>query len=55
MDLITLANARAQRIIDYLVTKGISVERLSLLEPLALDANKEESEYIPSKLELGAK
>ncbi len=55
IDLISLANTRAQVIIDYLVSKGISVERLSLLETLALDTNKEESEYIPSKLELGAK
>jgi hypothetical protein len=54
-DLIILANTRAQVIVDYMVTKKIAPERLSILEPFDLEIPKEDNEYIPSKLELGAK
>jgi len=54
-DLFVLANRRAQVIVDYLTTKTIAPERLSILEPFDIELSKEENEYIPTKLELGAK
>jgi len=54
-DLISLANTRAQVIVDYLASKKIAPERLGVLEPFDIEISKEDNEYIPSKLELGAK
>ena len=54
-DLLVLARSRAQRIIGYLVEKGIDAQRLELLESAAIEVGVHENEYIPTKLELGAK
>ncbi len=54
-DLIQLAKRRAMSIQTYLTSKGIEVDRLELLESVNVAVTLEESEYIPVKLELGAK
>ena len=54
-ELVQLAQARSQVIFDYLVSKKIAKERLSQEQVFDIELNKEENEYIPSKLELGAK
>jgi len=52
-DLLNLAADRAKNIRTYLVKKGISPDRLEAVEPLK--AEPSENEYIPLKLELGAR
>ena len=54
-DLINLAQTRAKSIINYLVLKGIAADRLSLESSVEIGIDTEENEYIPTKLELGAK
>ena len=54
-DLTQLAAQRAQNIRSYLLTKGIALDRVELLESVEIELSAEESEYIPIKLELGAK
>ncbi len=55
IDLEKLARERTQNIISFLVDKGIEAERLEALQSVEIDENGKESEYIPTKLELGAK
>jgi len=52
-DLIVLGQDRTRSIITYLEGKGISKERLEPLKPL--EAETSTNEYIPLKLELGAR
>ena len=54
-DLNALAKTRAESILSYMGSKGIETERLILLESLKTETKEEESEYIPTKLELGAR
>jgi hypothetical protein len=54
-DLAQLAKQRAESIRLYLATKGVALDRLELLESVEVQVTTEESEYIPIKLELGAK
>lgn len=54
-DLAQLAIQRAKNIRSYLHTKGIALDRIELLESVEIEVSAEESEYIPIKLELGAK
>lgn len=54
-DLISLAKTRAESIISYLVLKGIAVNRLSLEDSVSVNVERKDNEYIPTKLELGAK
>ena len=54
-DLVKLANTRASVVVEYLITKGIQADRLGISEPTSIETIKEEDEYIPSKLELGAR
>lgn len=54
-DLTQLAAQRAQNIRSYLLTKGIALDRVELLKSVEIELSAEESEYIPIKLELGAK
>ena len=53
-DLVKLATQRSEVVVTYLITKGISADRLSTAEPENFESSKEENEYIPSQLELGA-
>lgn len=52
-DLDNLAKARAESILSYLASKGIEAERLKLLANIATQS--QEDEYVPTKLELGAR
>lgn len=54
-DLVTLAKGRATSIVSYLIEKGIDATRLELLDSVSIEIDKQESEYIPTKLELGAR
>jgi len=54
-DMVALAKHRAESIISYLVLKGIDAKRLELLESVNIEIDKEENEYISTKLELGVK
>ncbi len=54
-DLNILARKRAESIVSFLVTKGIDATRLELLDSVQAESVDEESEYISTKLELGAK
>lgn len=54
-ELIQLATKRAESIRSYLAIKGVELERLELLESVEVQVTTEENEYIPIKLELGAK
>jgi len=54
-DLNMLARNRAQPIISPLAAQGIETDRLELLESLGSVSDEKESEYISTKLELGAK
>ena len=54
-DLDKLAKERAQSIVSFLITKGIAAERLEVLENVQIQSTAEESEYISTKLALGAK
>jgi len=54
-DLDQLAKERAQSIVSFLISKGIEASRLELLESVERQEKEEESEYISTKLELGAK
>ncbi len=54
-DLNILARKRAESIVSFLVTKGIDATRLELLDSVQAESADEESEYISTKLELGAK
>lgn len=54
-ELISLAQKRAQNIISYLENKKVPTQRLELLEPVSIQTEEGTNEYIPVKLELGAK
>ena len=54
-DLNMLARKRAESIVSFLASKGIDASRLELLESVQVESPQEESEYISTKLELGAK
>lgn len=54
-DLLNLAKDRAKTIISHVISKGTKADRLELLEPVAVETTQSENEYIPTKLELGAR
>lgn len=55
VDLNKLATMRAKSILSHLASKGVVAERLNLLESVKVQTTAEDSEYIPTKLELGAR
>lgn len=55
VDLLNLAKERAKTIISHVISKGINADRLELLDPVAVETAQSENEYIPTKLELGAR
>lgn len=54
-DLLELANMRVKTIITYAISKGINADRLELLDPVEVETEQGEKEYIPTKLQLGAR
>lgn len=54
-DLAQLGQKRAQAIVSHLVSKGIDVSRLEVMPSVKSDAAERENEYVPTKLELGAR
>lgn len=54
-DLVQLGKKRAQAIISHLVSKGIDASRLEAMPSVKSDVTEKEREYIPTRLELGAR
>lgn len=54
-DLIALARSRGQSIMNYLIEKGVEGQRLEGLDPVEVNIQTQDNEYIPTKLELAAK
>ena len=54
-DLVQLGEKRAHSIVTYLVNKGIDVDRLEAMPSVKFDSTEKENEYVPTKLELGAR
>jgi uncharacterized protein involved in outer membrane biogenesis len=54
-DLVQLGEKRARAIVSHLVYKGIDPDRLELMPSVKLESTQNENEYVPTKLELGAR
>jgi uncharacterized protein involved in outer membrane biogenesis len=54
-DLVQLGQKRAQTIVSHLVSKGIDPTRLEVPSSVKSGSTGKENEYIPTKLELGAR
>ena len=54
-DLVQLGQKRAQAIVSHLVSKGIDPGRLEGMPSIKSGSSQNENEYVPTKLELGAR
>jgi uncharacterized protein involved in outer membrane biogenesis len=54
-DLVDLGQKRAQAIVEHLVSKGIAAERLEVMPSVQSGSTEKAKEYVPTKLELGAR
>jgi len=54
-DLLRLGQKRAQAIVSHLESKGIDPSRLEVMPSVKSGSTEKENEYVPTKLELGAR